>query len=98
MVGILSAGIYVPRRRLQRAAIFAANSWFAPGLKRAAKGQKAVANWDEDAITMAVEASRNCLAGVDRANIESVALASTTLPFVDRSNACLLYTSDAADE
>ena len=87
MVGILSAGIYVPRRRLQRSAIFAANSWFAPGLKRAAKGQKAVSNWDEDAITMAVEASRNCLAGVDRADIESVALASTTLPFVDRSNA-----------
>ena len=87
MVGILSAGIYVPRRRLQRSAIFAANSWFAPGLKRAAKGQKAVANWDEDAITMAVEAARNCLATLDREGIESVALASTTLPFADRSNA-----------
>ena len=87
MVGILSAGIYVPRRRLQRSAIFAANSCFAPGLKRAAKGQKAVANWDEDAITMAVEAARNCLATLDREGIESVALASTTLPFADRSNA-----------
>ncbi|MEO9970712.1 MAG: OB-fold domain-containing protein [Hyphomonadaceae bacterium] len=87
MVGILSAGVYVPRRRLQRSAIFAANSWFAPGLKRAAKGQKAVANWDEDAVTMAVEAARNCLTSLDRSNIDSVALASTTLPFADRSNA-----------
>jgi 3-hydroxy-3-methylglutaryl CoA synthase len=85
--GILAYGAYIPRRRLQRAAIHAANKWFAPGLGGLAKGERAVANWDEDAITMAVEAARDCLAGVERASVDGVVLASTTLPFADRSNA-----------
>jgi hydroxymethylglutaryl-CoA synthase len=85
--GILAFGAYIPRRRLQRAAIHAANRWFAPGLGGLAKGERAVANWDEDAITMAVEAARDCLIGIDRATIEAMTLASTTLPFADRLNA-----------
>lgn len=64
--GILAYGCYVPRRRLQRAAIHAANKWFAPSLGGLAKGERAIANWDEDAITMAVEAARDCLTGIDR--------------------------------
>ncbi len=84
--GILAFGAYVPKRRLQRAAIFAANAWFAGGLKGLAKGERAIGNWDEDAITMGVEAARDCLSGVDRALVEGVILASTTLPFADRQN------------
>ncbi|MGH6615424.1 hydroxymethylglutaryl-CoA synthase family protein [Sphingomonas sp.] len=87
MTGIIAYGGYVPRMRLQRAAIHAANSWFAPGLKGLAKGERAIANWDEDPITMAVEAARDCLGGVDRAGLASVMLASTSLPFADRQNA-----------
>ena len=52
--GILDFGAYVPRRRLQRSAIHAANGWFAGGLKGLAKGERAVAHWDEDTITLAV--------------------------------------------
>ena len=85
--GILAYGAYVPRRRLQRAAIHAANKWFAPGLGGLAKGERAVANWDEDSVTMAVEAARDCLTGVDRATVAGLTLASTTLPFADRLNA-----------
>lgn len=85
--GILAFGAYIPRRRLQRAAIHAANKWFAPGLAGLAKGERAVANWDEDAVTMAVEAARDCLTGVDRARVQGLILASTTLPFADRLNA-----------
>lgn len=85
--GILAFGAYIPKRRLQRAAIHAANKWFAPGLGGLAKGERAVANWDEDALTMAVEAARDCLTGVDRARVQGVHLASTTLPFADRLNA-----------
>jgi 3-hydroxy-3-methylglutaryl CoA synthase len=85
--GILAFGAYIPRRRLQRAAIHAANKWFAPGLGGLAKGERAIANWDEDAITMAVEAARDCLTGFDRALVQGVTLASTTLPFADRLNA-----------
>lgn len=85
--GILAFGAYIPRRRLQRAAIHAANKWFVPGLAGLAKGERAVANWDEDAVTMAVEAARDCLTGVDRARVQGLILASTTLPFADRLNA-----------
>lgn len=85
--GILAFGAYIPRRRLQRSAIHAANKWFAPGLGGLAKGERAVANWDEDSITLAVEAARDCLTGLNRGTIEGVTLASTTLPFADRLNA-----------
>ncbi|HLQ12520.1 MAG TPA: OB-fold domain-containing protein [Steroidobacteraceae bacterium] len=84
--GILAFGAYVPQRRLQRAAISAAHAWFAPGLKGLAHGERAVADWDEDSITMAVEAARDCLTGIDRSTIASLSLASTTLPFADRQN------------
>jgi 3-hydroxy-3-methylglutaryl CoA synthase/uncharacterized OB-fold protein len=85
--GILSFGAYVPRKRLQRAAIHAANAWFAPGLAALAKGERAIADWDEDSITMAVEAARDALTAADRSKVTSISLASTTLPFVDRLNA-----------
>lgn len=85
--GILAYGAYVPITRLQRSAIHAANGWFAGGLRGLAKGEKAVANWDEDTITLAVEAARDCLDGVDRTALASVTLASTTLPYADRQNA-----------
>jgi hydroxymethylglutaryl-CoA synthase len=85
--GILAAGAYIPRLRLQRKAIVDANRWFAPGLSSLGKGERAICNWDEDAITMAVEAVRDATAGRDRADIASLYLASTTLPFLDRLNA-----------
>jgi 3-hydroxy-3-methylglutaryl CoA synthase len=85
--GILSFGAYLPRARLQRKAIAAANSWFAPGLRGLAKGERAICNWDEDSITMAVEAARDCLAGIERGTLTQLVLASSTLPFDDRQNA-----------
>jgi 3-hydroxy-3-methylglutaryl CoA synthase len=85
--GILSFGAYLPRARLQRKAIAAANSWFAPGLRGLAKGERCICNWDEDSITMGVEAARDCLTGVDRGTLTQLVLASSTLPFDDRQNA-----------
>jgi hydroxymethylglutaryl-CoA synthase len=87
MTGILAYGAYVPRLRLQRSVVAAAHAWFNPALKGLGKGERAMANWDEDVITMAVEASRDCLTGLDRAVIESVSLASTSAPNADRQNA-----------
>jgi hydroxymethylglutaryl-CoA synthase len=84
--GILSFGAYVPRKRLQRSAIYEANKWFAGGLKGLAKGERAIGDWDEDSITMAVEAGRDALTGFARAEVGSLSLASTTLPFADRMN------------
>ncbi|MGH7863795.1 MAG: 3-hydroxy-3-methylglutaryl CoA synthase, partial [Candidatus Binataceae bacterium] len=85
--GILSFGAYLPRLRLQRKAIAAANTWFAPALRGLAKGERSMANWDEDAITMAVEAARDCLAGRERSTVGQLILASTTHPYDDRQNA-----------
>ena len=53
MIGITAYGAYIPRRRLQRKAVAQANAWFAPDLVGGAKGERAMANWDEDAVTMA---------------------------------------------
>ena len=89
-VGILGFGAYIPRNRLQRAAIHATNKWFAAGLTGLARGERAVASWDEDPITMSVQAARNALHGIDRTKVSSVSLASTTLPFADRSNAGII--------
>lgn len=83
--GILSFGGYIPRKRLQRSAIHAANAWFTD-LGALAKGERAIADWDEDSITMAVEAARDTLMGIDRGEVRRIALASTTLPFLDRQN------------
>lgn len=87
MLGIKGYGAYVPRLRLQRQAVAQAHAWFAPGLKALANGERAMANWDEDTVTMAVEAARDCLEGADRSVVTRVVMASTSHAFIDRQNA-----------
>ena len=93
MIGIKAYGGYIPRRRLQRAAIIEANSWFNAGIKGYAKGERSMCNWDEDSLTMAVEASRDCLGEERPEDIAAIFLASTTLPFADRQNSGVLGTA-----
>lgn len=92
-IGILSYGAYIPRARLQRKVIADANAWFAPALKGLGRGERSMANWDEDAVTMAVEAARDCLAGIERGTVGALTLASTTHPFDDRQNAAIVATA-----
>ncbi|MGD9058263.1 MAG: SDR family NAD(P)-dependent oxidoreductase [Desulfobacterales bacterium] len=87
MIGITSYGAYIPRLRLERMTIFQAMGWFAPALMMVAQGERSMCNWDEDAITMAVAAARDCLRGQDKQKLDGLYLASTTLPFADRQNA-----------
>lgn len=88
MSGLLAHGGYVPRLRLQRAAVARANAWLAPGLAAKARGERSMGNWDEDALTFAVEAARDALGpGDDRSHIRTILLATTTAPFADRLNA-----------
>ena len=87
MVGITSYGAYIPRMRLDRMAIFQAMGWFAPAIMMVAQGERSMCNWDEDSITMAVAASRDCLNGMDKQRLDALYLASTTPPFADRQNA-----------
>jgi 3-hydroxy-3-methylglutaryl CoA synthase len=92
MVGITGFGAYVPRLRLSRAAMAQANTWLAPGLRAKAKGERALGNWDEDGLTMAVEAARDALGpGDDRSAVKALYYATTTAPFLDRSNAGIIH-------
>ncbi len=91
---ITGMGAWIPRLRLARTTIANATAWANPGANAQAKGSRAFCNWDEDAITMAVEAGRGAL--LDRRVTAAafaptaVSLASTTLPFADRDNAGLV--------
>ena len=87
MPGITAYGAYLPRRRLQRSAIAAANAWFDASLAALARGERSMCSWDEDPVTMAVEAVRDMGAA---APVEALFLASTTHPFAVRQNACIV--------
>ena len=89
-VGIHEFGGYVPIQRLKRKAIADANAWFNPALRGLGKGERSICNWDEDSVTMAVEAARDALGGTGSGSIDAVYFASTTLPFQDRQNAGII--------
>ncbi len=93
MIGITSYGAYIPRLRLNRMAIMQTMGWFAPALIMVAQGERSMCNWDEDSITMAVAASRDCIKGLDKKKIDGLFLASTTCPFADRQNAGIISTA-----
>ncbi|MEW6334617.1 MAG: SDR family NAD(P)-dependent oxidoreductase [Thermodesulfobacteriota bacterium] len=93
MIGIQSYGAYIPRLRLSRMAIFQAMGWFAPATVMVAQGERSMCNHDEDSLTMAVAAARDCLAGMDKKRVDGSYLCSTTLPFTDRQNAGILKTA-----
>ncbi len=93
MTGITSYGGYIPRLRLNRMSIVQHMGWFAPAIVTVAQGERSFCNWDEDSLTMAVEASRDCLVGCDKSQVDGVILCSTTPPFQDRLNAGILKTA-----
>jgi len=83
MVGITSFGAYIPYLRLPLSAI--------SGGKRTDGGpEKAVANWDEDALTLAVAAGIDCLTGIDRKTIDGVLFASTSYAFKEKQGAAIV--------
>jgi 3-hydroxy-3-methylglutaryl CoA synthase/uncharacterized OB-fold protein len=89
-IGIKSYAAYIPRLRMDRAAIAAAHAWALPGLKGIAKGERSFCDWDEDSITMSVEAARACLDPGSRQHVSSLTFVSTTPPFADMQNAAVI--------
>lgn len=73
MSGIISYGSYVPYWRIQRSAL------------GGGKGQRAVASFDEDSATMAVEAAREALRGGP--DVQGVIFATTNPPYAEKLNA-----------
>lgn len=90
MIGIVSYGAYLPRLRLSRKHMAVANAWMDSSLLAYGKGERTMANWDEDSITMAVEAARDCLAGQDPDSVKTLFFASKSLPFADRQNSTII--------
>lgn len=98
MIGIRSYGGYVPRYRLNRMVVFGSMGWLNPANIMNAQGEKAVANFDEDSVTMAISAAVDCVTGVDRSEVGGVYFASTTAPYKERLNANIVSGALAADE
>ncbi len=84
MLGIVSYGAYIPIYRLSREAIGAMWS------KAVAKGEKAVANADEDSVTMAVEAVLDCLHDMDRHMVDGLYFATDSPPYVEKQSASIV--------
>ncbi len=84
MVGITTYGAYIPYHRLSRMEI--AKTWgSAPQ-----PGEKAVANYDEDSITLAVGAALDCTKGTNPQGIDGLFFASTTSPYREKQAAAVI--------
>jgi hydroxymethylglutaryl-CoA synthase len=81
--GIISWGAYIPRLRLDRKTVVDANRWANGALAGRAAGTRSFCNWDEDSVTMGVEAARVALARTNTVP-ERIVFASNTAPFDDR--------------
>jgi 3-hydroxy-3-methylglutaryl CoA synthase len=79
MVGISATGAYVPLFRLGKETA----GWKAPG-------ERPVANFDEDSVTMGVAATLDCLDGGDRTAIDGLYFATTTSPYTEKQAASLI--------
>lgn len=88
MNGIISYGIAIPYYRIKRETILKAMGWFNAALG-GLKGEKAVANHDEDSLTLAVAAGTDCLSETPRDRIDAFYLSSTSLPYTERSGAAI---------
>lgn len=79
MPGIVAHGAYVPRFLLGAETV----GW--PGSQ-----ERAVANFDEDSVTMAVAAGQDCLQNRDRSAIDALFFASSTVPYAEKQGAAII--------
>jgi 3-hydroxy-3-methylglutaryl CoA synthase len=83
MVGITSVGAYIPLYRLNRDEI--GKMWRTKGIG----GEKTVAGYDEDTVTMAVAAVQDCMRRSTK-KVEGLYFASTTAPYKEKQNAAII--------
>src|SRR5262245_49199479 len=86
MAGIVSYGTYIPNYRLPRDLI--AKEWGTPSLG----GERAIANFDEDSLTLAINASIDALGNRDPQTLSGVFFASTTSPYREKQAAVTVAT------
>jgi hydroxymethylglutaryl-CoA synthase len=76
MAGIVSYGAYVPFFRLGKGTA----GWEGPT-------ERAIANFDEDSMTMAVASLRDALTAIDPGSIDALYFATTTQPYAEKQSA-----------
>ena len=84
MAGIVSYGSYVPYRRLKRSAIAAVLG------TPAGKGERAIASFDEDSVSMAVEAARDAIKSAPPGEVHALIFATTTPPYAEKLSAAVI--------
>lgn len=88
MSGITAIGAYIPMYRLSRKVF--AQSWGTGG----GAGERSVASYDEDSLTMAVEAGLDLLKSHGaREEVDALYFASTTAPYGEKSAGTLAATA-----
>jgi hydroxymethylglutaryl-CoA synthase len=90
VVGIESYGAYIPRYRMNHNTIFSAVGFLGTF---PAPGENAVANYDEDTLSMAVAAGINCLSDMKREKVDGLYLATTSQPYMLRQNSAIVATA-----
>ncbi len=83
MVGITSFEAYIPPYRLSRSEI--SRAWGTKNLE----GERAVAKYDEDSLTMALAATLGCIKS-SRHRADGLFFASTTMPYKEKQAATIL--------
>jgi hydroxymethylglutaryl-CoA synthase len=83
MTGITSIGAYIPMYRLNLEEI--SKFWRARGLA----GEKAVAGYDEDSVTMATAAALDCIQRMKQ-KADGLFLATTTAPYKEKQGAAIV--------
>lgn len=87
MIGIVSYGAYVPMWRMDRGEIARAVGTLS------ARGERAVASWDEDSLSMAVEAGLDCLTGIDPKEIDTLYFATVSSPLKEKQASSIIATA-----
>jgi hydroxymethylglutaryl-CoA synthase len=86
MTGLIRYGAYLPHHRLRRAEVAAALG------ERGGTGSRAVASYDEDATSMAVEAARRALRGLpEQARPQRLLFATASPPYLEKTNATVVH-------
>jgi 3-hydroxy-3-methylglutaryl CoA synthase/uncharacterized OB-fold protein len=92
MNGIVACGVYLPYYRLERQAIGAALG------SPAGKGMRAVASYDEDTTSMAVEAARLALRAAPDVKARALYFATAAPAYLDKTNATAIHAALGLDE
>jgi hydroxymethylglutaryl-CoA synthase len=86
MIGITSLGVHIPVYRLRRDTI--ANGWGT----RSLGGERTVAGYDEDSLTMAVNAAHDCMRQSD-SQVNGLFFTSTSSPYKEKQVGATIATA-----